>query len=170
MADLSSFSPQTSPVLLICTPMSSKTLCKTAKIMEAQNCSGRLHFISFHSSLVVFGPLCPSSEIEPSADDIHAELVEDEDEEVTLRALVVMVVLVKREETKCNQIHVLLSCSLLLAKVPPGSHILSISCGQNCHATKPKSKAIKLAARLADCQSLVSNEQCKQPQEAGLQG
>lgn len=57
----------------------------------------------FNLSFVVVGPLCPSSEIEPSADDVHAELAEDEDEEVTLQAVVVMVVLVKREENKIQR-------------------------------------------------------------------
>lgn len=91
-----------------------------------------LRLPSFH--LILFearsrgSPLCLSSEIEPSADDIHAELVEDEDEEVTLQAVVVvvMVVLVRREETKYSEIHIVLSFNLLLATIHFGSHILSI--------------------------------------------
>lgn len=46
-----------------------------------------------HFDLIGFLPpdlssLCRSSEIEPPADDVHAELVEDEDEEVMLQHLV----------------------------------------------------------------------------------
>ena len=36
--------------------------------------------------------LCHSSEIEPAADDIRSELVEDEDEEVTFITLVIFVI------------------------------------------------------------------------------
>lgn len=39
-----------------------------------------LDFLGFNPSDI--NPLCHSSEIEHSGDDIHAELVEDEDEEV----------------------------------------------------------------------------------------
>lgn len=80
---------------------------------------------SFHSSLPDIGPLCPSSGIEPSADDIHAELVEDEDEEVTLQTVIAMVVVVRGEKTKYSEISFVLSFILLLPKIHFGSHILS---------------------------------------------
>lgn len=70
-----------SPVLLICTLMSSKTLCKTILFRSW------IKIFIYPTSLILLSP-CPSSEIEPSADDIHAELVEDEDEEVRLQTVV----------------------------------------------------------------------------------
>lgn len=75
-----SVSPQTSQALLISTPMSSKTPCKTF-ISNCLNCLDSERPVSIKTPLTSLR--IGSNEIEQSADDIRAELVVDEDEEVT---------------------------------------------------------------------------------------
>lgn len=77
-----SVSPQTSPALLISTLMSSKTPCK-AFILKYLNCLDCVMKCPVTIKTPLTSLRISSNEIEQSADDIRAELVEDEDEEVT---------------------------------------------------------------------------------------